>query len=71
MLPASSVEAEVDIERGERVMSAFGPKQTYAVAPHMSAIGGKADMTVCRSPVSRSLLGGKADIAFCAAYVCF
>jgi hypothetical protein len=27
-------------------MSAFGPKQTRAVAPHMSAFGGKADMTI-------------------------
>jgi hypothetical protein len=25
--------------------SAIGPKQTSAFAPHMSAIGGKADMT--------------------------
>ena len=25
-------------------MSAFGPKRTSAVAPHMSAFGGKADM---------------------------
>jgi hypothetical protein len=27
-------------------MSAYGPKQTWATAPHMSAFGGKADMTV-------------------------
>jgi hypothetical protein len=26
-------------------MSAFGPKQTYAIALHMSAFGGKADMS--------------------------
>jgi hypothetical protein len=26
-------------------MSAFGPKRTSLVAPHMSAFGGKADMT--------------------------
>jgi hypothetical protein len=26
-------------------MSAFGPKQTYVIAPHMSALGGKADIT--------------------------
>jgi hypothetical protein len=38
-------------------MSAFGPKQTSALALHMSAFGGKADMTVCGSPLSRSLLG--------------
>jgi len=25
-------------------MSAFGPKQTSLVAPHMSAFGGKADI---------------------------
>src|SRR5262245_43250562 len=40
-------------------MSAFGPKQTWPVAPHMSAFRGKADMTVCRCPLSRSLLGVK------------
>src|SRR5262245_14868794 len=40
-------------------MSAFGPKQTSLVALHMSAFGGKADMTVCRCPLSRSLLGLK------------
>jgi hypothetical protein len=27
-------------------MSAIGPKQTWAVAPHMSAFGGKADVVV-------------------------
>jgi hypothetical protein len=26
-------------------MSAFGTKRTFAFAPHMSAFGGKADMT--------------------------
>jgi hypothetical protein len=40
-------------------MSAIGPKQTKASAPHMSAFGGKADMTVCGNPLSRSLLGAK------------
>ena len=40
-------------------MSAFGPKQTWAIAPHTSAFGGKADMTGCRCPLSRSLLGVK------------
>src|SRR5262249_37125333 len=39
--------------------SAFGPKQTSQVAPHVSAFGGKADLTVCRCPLSRSLLGVK------------
>src|SRR5262249_2723792 len=28
----------------KRMMSAFGPKQTSASAPHMSAFGGKADI---------------------------
>ena len=28
-------------------MSAIGTKRTSLVAPHMSAIGGKADMTFC------------------------
>jgi len=32
--------------------SAIGPKRTSLVAPHMSALGGKADMTVCASPLS-------------------
>ena len=39
-------------------MSAFGPKRTSS-APHMSAFGGKADMTFCENPLSRSLLGVK------------
>jgi hypothetical protein len=38
-------------------MSAFGPKQTWAVALHMSAFGGKADMAFCGNPLSLSLLG--------------
>ena len=40
-------------------MSAFGPKQTSATAPHMSAFEGKADMTLCGGPLLRSLLGVK------------
>src|SRR5262245_4300279 len=40
-------------------MSAFGPKQTCASAPHMSAFGGKADMTGCGISLSRSLSGVK------------
>jgi hypothetical protein len=40
-------------------MSAFGPKRTFVVAPHMSAFGGKGEMTFCGSPLSRSLLGVK------------
>jgi hypothetical protein len=35
----------------ERLMSAIGPKQTWAVAPHMSAFGGKADMPFCGAHV--------------------
>jgi hypothetical protein len=31
-------------------MSAFGPKRTSLAAPHMSALGGKADMGYCGSP---------------------
>src|SRR5262249_19258056 len=31
--------------------SAFGPKRTSLVAPHMSAIGGKADMPFCAAYV--------------------
>jgi hypothetical protein len=34
-----------------RPMSAFGPKRTSVVAPHMSAFGGKADMTFCDANV--------------------
>jgi len=40
-------------------MSAYGPKQTSLVAPHMSALGGKADVTFCGNPLSRSLSGVK------------
>src|SRR5262245_40927331 len=40
-------------------MSAIGPKRTWLSAPHMSAFGGKADMTVCGCLLSRSLLGLK------------
>ena len=41
------------------LMSAIGPKQTWAIALQMSAFGGKADMTVCGNSLSRSLLGAK------------
>ena len=40
--------------RGDRiagVMSAIGTKRTWACALHMSAIGGKADMTFCTANV--------------------
>jgi hypothetical protein len=32
-------------------MSAFGPKRTSASAPHMSAFGGKEDMSLCAAHV--------------------
>ena len=32
-------------------MSAIGTKRTYRVAPHMSALGGKADMPLCAANV--------------------
>jgi len=50
-------------------MSAIGPSQTFASAPHMSANEGKADMT----PMSAFTvaIGGKADMSLCAACVCF
>jgi hypothetical protein len=40
-------------------MSASGPKRTRAIAVHMSAFRGTADMTVCGCLLSRSLLGVK------------
>src|SRR5215468_7781018 len=45
-------------------MSAYGPKRTSGTAPHTSAFGGKADMTSCGSPLSRSLLGVKRTCSF-------
>ena len=47
-------------------MSAIGPKQTWASALHMSAFGGKADMTICDMSAFAVAIGGKADIACCA-----
>jgi hypothetical protein len=47
-----------------RLMSAFGPKRTSLIALHMSAFGGKADMTLCGNPLSRSLLGAKRTSRF-------
>src|SRR6476660_3740782 len=41
-------------------MSAFGPKRTSLAAPHMSAFGGKADMTFCNARIG---FKPKADIA--------
>src|SRR5262249_1988594 len=42
----------VVLEHVDQGMSAFGPKQTSASALHMSAFGGKADMTLCGNPLS-------------------
>src|SRR5262245_6599483 len=42
--------------RATGLMSAIGPKQTCDLAPHMSAFGGKADMTVCGNPLSATLI---------------
>ena len=43
----------------KRPMSASGPKQTSLAAPHMSAFGGKADMTKRKHPLLQSQLGVK------------
>src|SRR6476620_6984171 len=45
-------------------MSAIGPKQTWALAPHMSAFGGKDEMTMGRCLLLRSLLGVKRTCRF-------
>ena len=37
--------------RNLSAMSAIGTKRTSLVAPHMSAFGGKADMTLCAAHV--------------------
>ena len=38
------------LARTDKVI-AYGPKRTSQVAPHMSAFGGKADMTLCAANV--------------------
>src|SRR5262245_30873599 len=43
-------------------MSAFGPKQTSLVAPHMSAFGGKADITYGKADIEKWPLLTQADI---------
>src|SRR5262249_48078259 len=48
--------------RGDRIgrrCPLFGPKRTSLIAPHMSAFGGKADITFRGCPLSRSLSGVK------------
>jgi hypothetical protein len=47
-------------------MSALGPKRTWVGALRVSALGGKADMTVCESPLSQSLLGVERTLLFAA-----
>jgi hypothetical protein len=50
-------------------MSAFGPKQTFVVALHMSAFRCRADMTLCDKSAFAVAIGSKADMPFCTAYV--
>jgi hypothetical protein len=57
----------LDIEGS--AMSAIGPKRTSLAAPHMSAFGSKADMTVRGKSAFAVAIGGKADVPFCTAYV--
>jgi hypothetical protein len=45
-------------------MSAYGPKQTCPRAVHMSAFGGKADITFSGNTLSLSLLGVKRTCRF-------
>jgi hypothetical protein len=59
-MPADSSEASpIAVPLKTLLMSAIGPKRTWPSALHMSAFGGKADMTLCGNPLSRSLLGAK------------
>ena len=46
------------------VMSAIGPKQTLRLALHMSAFGGKANITFAGCPLLWSLLGVKRTSLF-------
>jgi hypothetical protein len=46
-------------------MSAIGPKRTSVVAPHMSAFGGKADVTVCQANVCFWPKAGIAGVVQC------
>jgi hypothetical protein len=47
------------LTRMRRAVSAFGTKRTSLVAPHMSAFGGKADITKRKYPLLQSQLGVK------------
>jgi hypothetical protein len=57
--PATSTGHLPDWAMPERFNVSFWPKKTSQVALHMSAFRGKADMTLCRNPLLRSLLGVK------------
>jgi len=46
------------------VMSAYGPKQTSLVALHMSAFGGKADMTLGHMSAFAVAIGCKRTCPF-------
>ena len=50
-------------------MSAIGTKRTWPRAVHMSAFGGKADMTFVRKSAFAVAIGCKTDMPFCTAYV--
>src|SRR5262245_11991140 len=46
-------------KKGATWMSAIGPKQTLILAPHMSTLGGKADMTIAlRNVDGKCFYGG-------------
>src|SRR5262245_26658701 len=44
-------------------------RRTCVFALHMSAFGGKADMTVCGKSAFAVAIWAKADMTFCTAYV--
>src|SRR5262249_54891438 len=45
------------VDHNARIVRATPHESPARVAPDMSAFGGKADMTLCGSPLLRSLLG--------------
>ena len=59
------IQNQVEIRRDRReavflfVMSAYGPKQTWMNALHISAFRGKADITIAACLLLRSLSGVK------------
>jgi hypothetical protein len=54
-------------------MSALGPKQTWAVAPHMSAFGGRfgCSVGVVHHPAAQSYFNGLQEFAKTASKLCF